>query len=560
MGRKKAYSYDPNNKARGKGRRRGNISTDADATELTGSVTWYAPPTVPEGHQLVVIDGYTMGRTTSANATPQFIILPTSSTELINVVNRIPGIGANATTEAGAYAALASSDACYVASFGDSETTVDGLVLELDASKKISYPSTGNTWYDLSGQNNNASLSNSPTYSTDGYIIFDGTNDYATISSDSSFNVNTRTVELTFKMNGSYSNFAPLAVYANGSSSTNRVWLGLQSSKFRMHGWGTSDPAATTTIDADRWYTCVWSYDKGTQKMKMYTNGVLENDHSQTQGGVNGASGMNWYLAYIPGGWQSQTYSDVSIKSFKVYDKILSDSEVKQNYYDGPIVTDELKLNLDVSNLVSFEDGSTAWYDMVNSNYSASLVGNVDYSTTYNGTLNVDGSQTSDYIILPHQVLDNDISSNGAWSLECWLRMDNTSGTTYFFSTATTSTTNGWIIQKSNGNIYPWNESQQNGSAISFTAGETFHLTLSINGSSIYLYKNGSYIGRYSYTKNIVNATGWVLNQEQDALLGGFDSSQATDMGINIIRVYNKTLSADEVKQNFDAHRSRFGL
>ena len=161
---------------------------------------------------------------------------------------------------------------------------------------------------------------------------FDGTDDFLTVPSYSGFTVDTRTVEIIFKMNGSYSNFSPLAVYANGSSSSNRIWLGLQNSQFQMHGWGTVDPSGSTTIAADTWYVCTFSYNKSTQAMKVYTNGVLESSVTNTQGGVTAVSGMNWYLATIPGGWQSVTYSDVDIPSFKIYDRILSDAEVAQNF------------------------------------------------------------------------------------------------------------------------------------------------------------------------------------------------------------------------------------
>ena len=46
-----------------------------------------------------------------------------------------------------------------------------------------SYPRTGNTWYDLSG-NNNSTLINGPTFDigNGGNIVFDGTNDYVQTS------------------------------------------------------------------------------------------------------------------------------------------------------------------------------------------------------------------------------------------------------------------------------------------------------------------------------------------------------------------------------------------
>ena len=57
----------------------------------------------------------------------------------------------------------------------------DGLVLNLDAAKVDSYPGTGTAWYDISGNNNNGTLTNGPTFSGIGKqaaIVFDGTNDY----------------------------------------------------------------------------------------------------------------------------------------------------------------------------------------------------------------------------------------------------------------------------------------------------------------------------------------------------------------------------------------------
>ena len=56
----------------------------------------------------------------------------------------------------------------------------DGLVLCLDAADQNSYSGSGNTWTDLSGNGNNGTLTNGPTFSNanGGSIDFDGSNDY----------------------------------------------------------------------------------------------------------------------------------------------------------------------------------------------------------------------------------------------------------------------------------------------------------------------------------------------------------------------------------------------
>jgi hypothetical protein len=56
----------------------------------------------------------------------------------------------------------------------------EGLVLYLDAANVKSYPGTGTTWKDLSGNGNNGTLINGPTFDSgnNGSIVFDGVNDY----------------------------------------------------------------------------------------------------------------------------------------------------------------------------------------------------------------------------------------------------------------------------------------------------------------------------------------------------------------------------------------------
>lgn len=62
-----------------------------------------------------------------------------------------------------------------------------GLVLCLDAANKLSYPNTGTSWYDLSGNANTGTLTNGPTFngSNGGSIVFDGVNDIITIPHNS---------------------------------------------------------------------------------------------------------------------------------------------------------------------------------------------------------------------------------------------------------------------------------------------------------------------------------------------------------------------------------------
>ena len=75
--------------------------------------------------------------------------------------------------------------------YGGPDIPTDGLVLALDATSERSYPGSGTTWYDLSGQGNNATLNNGTSWNSSGYMSTDGIDDYISIPNDSSLQVTT---------------------------------------------------------------------------------------------------------------------------------------------------------------------------------------------------------------------------------------------------------------------------------------------------------------------------------------------------------------------------------
>ena len=90
----------------------------------------------------------------------------------------------------------------------------DGLVLCLDAGNSKSYPGSGTTWTDLSGNGNTGTLTNGPTYSN-GAIVFDGVDDYVQFTSTS-----VQTVCFWGRMDASIVNNAALvATSATGDGS-----------------------------------------------------------------------------------------------------------------------------------------------------------------------------------------------------------------------------------------------------------------------------------------------------------------------------------------------------
>jgi hypothetical protein len=75
------------------------------------------------------------------------------------------------------------------AASGGTYSFVNGVSFHTFTSSGTFTPSSAPTiWYDASGKNNHAVLSNSPTWNPQGYFTFDGSNDYGTITNSSTLN------------------------------------------------------------------------------------------------------------------------------------------------------------------------------------------------------------------------------------------------------------------------------------------------------------------------------------------------------------------------------------
>ena len=83
-------------------------------------------------------------------------------------------------------------------------TNVADLIFYLDAVNPKSYPGSGSTWYDVSGNNNHFTLFNTPTYTSNGttgtYLSFNGSNQYARSVNAINFNAYSAvTIEIGYR-------------------------------------------------------------------------------------------------------------------------------------------------------------------------------------------------------------------------------------------------------------------------------------------------------------------------------------------------------------------------
>lgn len=128
-----------------------------------------------------------------------------------------------------------------------------GLQLYLDAGNASSYPGSGTTWTDLSGNNLTGTLTNGPTYSATngGSIVFDGSNDY--VQCLGSLTVTAATFVTWIKRNGSQGQYDGI-LFSRG---TNTTGMNFQTSNQLGYHWNdagnTYNWQSGLTIPAATW-------------------------------------------------------------------------------------------------------------------------------------------------------------------------------------------------------------------------------------------------------------------------------------------------------------------
>jgi hypothetical protein len=208
-----------------------------------------------------------------------------------------------------------------------SPIVTDGLVLYLDAGNVKSYPTTGTTWTDLVGVNN-GTLTNGPTFSTDGggSIVFDGINDYGQVEhSDSLYITGSYTIEFWFKTIGSTAN------------DNKTLWeKGVNKSIIQTYGPGTfylhyiqTSPQTNAELMDGNWKHVVATWDKPNSIGYFYLNSVLK--HSASIGSSGNFPNTNFMqiMGRIP---QGTGFLNGKISTWRMYNKYLSPSEILQNY------------------------------------------------------------------------------------------------------------------------------------------------------------------------------------------------------------------------------------
>jgi hypothetical protein len=219
--------------------------------------------------------------------------------------------------------------------FSNGPTVVtSGLVLSLDAADRNSYPGSGTTWRDLSGNNFNGTLTNGPTFNSanGGSIVFDGTNDFVTMGNI--LNVGSSPFSIEF--------------YARATTNTINYSKVVSKGFWQQTGWicffgkvpeghylagieffvGVTSTFVQSipTASLDTWYQFSYTRDS-LNEVSCYVNGTFVT--SSNIGSIN----VSNTLDYIIGRTGAATeYFKGDVALHRHYNRALSASEVVQNY------------------------------------------------------------------------------------------------------------------------------------------------------------------------------------------------------------------------------------
>ena len=217
----------------------------------------------------------------------------------------------------------------------------NGLVLNLDAAQKRSYPGSGTTWTDLSGNAYNGTLTNGPTFSSSngGSINFDGTNDYDTHGNVLAFErTDPFSISAWFKVDSLSAGRPILSTQqatilrgclcqVNTSGSLRFAIIStLNTNEIRIE-------TDISIINTGQWYNLVATYDGSSDVsgMQQYVNGAIQSKNIITN---NLTSTTATTASLIIGARTVGTagYYDGLISIVNIYNRELSQDEITQNY------------------------------------------------------------------------------------------------------------------------------------------------------------------------------------------------------------------------------------
>lgn len=214
----------------------------------------------------------------------------------------------------------------------------NGLLLYLNAGNSVSYSGNGNTWYDLSGNNNHGTLraNNSgslPVFQNSSFS-FNGSSSYVSIESSVIPNTGSFTVSTWAKMPpNAFIEMINTRNPANRSigflltSANNNIRAQIinpNENHYRIEG-------THSTIQDNTWHLITITFNESTSTMTGFVDNYLVQSHNIVPGSLVGQGyfSIGWDYAWNAGGLE---FYLGNVAAVSVYNYALSSNEVSTNF------------------------------------------------------------------------------------------------------------------------------------------------------------------------------------------------------------------------------------
>lgn len=205
------------------------------------------------------------------------------------------------------------------------------LQLNVDAAQLRSYPGSGTTWTDISGNGRNGTLVNGPTFGTanGGNIVLDGSNDYISLGT-SDFGI-TRDFTISFWMNMS-TKAVDIDVFNKGYNIPYGIYIYRASTGF-MSVQGSLTSGFFTLNSVTTSYTGLknWVAVRSNTDLYWYVNGTQDaTSAGNSSNNISFSASKTWYF-----GSNSEVASGYflgNIHAINIYNTALTATQVANNY------------------------------------------------------------------------------------------------------------------------------------------------------------------------------------------------------------------------------------
>ena len=229
--------------------------------------------------------------------------------------------------------------------------------------------------------------------------------------------------------------------------------------------------------------------------------------------------------------------------------------------FAGPkIVEDGLIMYLDAVNQKSYPGSGTSWIDLANPSTHAIAYNSPVFNSQ--GFFTFDGP--NDFFRFTRTDLNGGTFAYPLLSIILWLKPSSSGGTTATGNNIITIENSIEISIGNNENGYssiayasnPWSWRYFSGD---YLVNDSWNQIVYVHDfSKRTVYVNGIEIGNYANSGNISTGNG---SYPYLTLMGRYSGTSSQAEGsLSLVKMYNRGISAAEIKQNFEALRGRFGI